>query len=243
MANFNFCFGSVPFNWILMNILSKRALSIIAILLFIGFIYFSYLVAKETFTQLDFDLTVKFQDNISRRFDLIFSFFSVLGSAEVTGIIWLVIFFLMILKRFWLAAISLVLLPLALAIEVFGKVFVLHPAPQHLFYRGVLDINFPSSYVHTEYSYPSGHETRTAFLVVFLMCYFLFRKNPYFQAIAQPILIGILIIMTISRIYLGEHWTTDVVGGFLIGASFGLLSGVTIPKKRLVKENSEFHNP
>src|SRR3990167_2170905 len=215
------------------KIFNKKFLFVIAAFLFILFIFFSYLVAKETFTQLDFDLTVKFQDRIPRRFDYLFSWFSVLGSAEVTGIIWLTLFILMAIKKFWLAALSLFLLPLALVIEVFGKVFVHHPAPPFMFYRGVLDIEFPKYFVHDFYSYPSGHETRTAFLIAFLMCFFFFRRSKYFQTITQPILVGILVIMTVSRIYLGEHWTSDVVGGFLIGASFGLFSGITIPKKRI----------
>lgn len=214
-----------------MKLLNKRLLTIIAVLLFIAFIYFSYLVAKEVFTQLDFDSTVKIQDKIPRRLDYIFSWFSVLGSYQVTGIIWLVIFILLLFKRFWITALSLFLLPLALAIEVFGKSYVVHPAPPVLLYRGVLDVNLPLEYVHDLYSYPSGHETRTAFLIIFLMLFFAFRKGRNFGLIAQPALLGVLAIMTVSRIYLGEHWTTDVVGGFLIGTSFGLLAGVTVPKK------------
>lgn len=213
------------------KILTKKFLFFFALFLFVIFIYYSYLVAKETFAHFDFDLTVKFQDHIPRRFDLLFSYFSVLGSAEITGIIWLVIFFLMIIKRFWLTAASLFLLPLALGIELFGKLFVNHPAPEHRFYRGILDVNLPLEFVQTDYSYPSGHETRTAFLIVFLMCFFFFRRRVYFQSIVQPSLLVILALMTVSRIYLGEHWTTDVIGGFLIGASFGLFSGVTVPKK------------
>src|SRR3989338_11066642 len=127
---------------------TKKILFISACLLFLAFIFFSYLIAKETFTQLDFDLTVKFQDKIPRRFDYLFSWFSVLGSAEVTGIIWLTLFILMAIKKFWLAALSLFLLPLALAIEIFGKVFVHHPAPPFMFYRGVLEIQFPKYFVH-----------------------------------------------------------------------------------------------
>ena len=219
--------------------MNKQFLTIIGLILFAAFIGFSYLVAKETFTQLDFDLTVKIQDKIPRRLDYIFSWFSVLGSYQVTGVIWFIILLLLLLKRFWITSLSLFLLPLALAIEVFGKVFVHHPAPPVLLYRGVLDVNLPLEYVHDLYSYPSGHETRTAFLIVFIMLYFAFRKGKFFQLIAQTVLLGILVIMTVSRIYLGEHWTTDVVGGFLIGTSFGLLAGVTVPKKRREAEVKE----
>lgn len=220
------------------KLITKKLLFFLAIFLFIAFIYYSYLVAKETFTQSDFDYTVKLQDKLPRGVDLFFSFFSILGSAEVTGIIWFFILILTLFKRFWLTAVSLFLLPLALSIELFGKLFVHHPAPPYLFYRGVLDVNFPLYFSHTDYSYPSGHETRTAFLVVFLICYFFFRKGKHFQFFTLPILIGILIIMTISRIYLGEHWTSDVIGGFLIGASFGILAGITIPGKRVSTEQT-----
>lgn len=208
----------------------KKLLTILGVILFFVFIAFSYLVAKETFTQLDFDLTVKIQDKIPRRLDGIFSWFSVLGSYQVTGVIWLLIFIWLLIKRFWGTAVSLFLLPLALLIEVFGKVFVHHPAPPFLFYRGVLDVNLPLELVHDFYSYPSGHETRTAFLIVFMMVYLYFRKGRSFQLLTQPVLALILVIMTVSRIYLGEHWTSDVVGGFLIGTSFGMLSGATVPK-------------
>lgn len=215
----------------------------LGVILFAAFIAFSYLVAKETFTQLDFDLTVKIQDKIPRRFDYPFSWFSVLGSAEVTGVIWFIILFLFLFRKFWRAAAAMFLLPLALAIEVFGKVFVHHPAPPFLFYRGVLEIEFPSNFVHDFFSYPSGHETRSAFLIVVLMSYFYFRKGLLSQIVALPVLVGILAIMTVSRVYLGEHWSSDVFGGFLIGASFGLLTGVTIPVKKLknkiIEEQSE----
>ncbi len=211
-------------------------------LFFVLFIAFSYLVAKETFTQWDFDMTVKFQDKIPHRFDYPFSWLSIIGKAEISMAIWGFLMIYLFIRKFWLAGLSMFLLPLALLMEIYGKLFVYHPAPPHLFYRGVIKFNFPTDFVHTDYSYPSGHMTRTAFITTFLMVYFLLRSSWKIQLIIQPVLIGIFFAMGISRIYLGEHWSTDVIGGAFIGISFGIISGLCVPLKKYLSHHHTQEN-
>ncbi len=211
---------------------ARKFLFFLSIFLFILFVYFSLLVSKETFTQFDFDTTVKIQNHISRRADLPFSLFSLLGMAEITGFIWLVFFIFILIKRYWLTALAMLSFWGALGLEVFGKLFVFHPGPPFLFYRGVFKFEFPSSYAHTSYSYPSGHLTRTAFLISFLIVFIYLKTHWSIKMLIIPSLALFLILMAMSRICLGEHWTSDVIGGILLGTSAGIFTGVTIPLKQ-----------
>lgn len=195
------------------------------------FTYFSYTVARERWQKTDFDTTVKLQDHISRRFDGIFSYFSLLGSAEITIGLCLVFAFFDLLRRRWLAIIGWMMIVPASLGEIFGKLMVFHPGPPVLFHRSILPTTLPSFYIHTNFSYPSGHMTRTIFIITVFASMMIFssRNLPYRLVLLCGL--GLLaFLMGLTRVYLGEHWLSDVLGGSLLGLAVGFFASLLILK-------------
>lgn len=199
------------------------------------FTWFSYTVAKERWQKIDFDTTVKVQDHISRRFDGVFSYFSLLGSAELTVGFCIVFALLVLIRMRWLAVLGwLMVVPASMA-EVFGKLMVFHPGPPVFFHRSILPTGLPSFYVHTNFSYPSGHMTRTIFIItVFVSMLFFSSKNYSYRFIVFSALVLLAFMMGITRVYLGEHWLSDVIGGALLGSATGFFASVLILKGKRV---------
>lgn len=213
----------------------RLLLGLFSLVVFAIFVVFSYSVAKEAWQQIDFDTTVKLQDRLSREHDELFSYFSFLGSAEVTvGIVAILAIFSLIRMRI-VAVLGWSLIVPATIIEVAGKLFIFHPGPPVLLQRSIIETHLPSFYIHTNFSYPSGHMTRTAFLLTVLtLCVIFSKRNSFNKLILAGTFIGLGFLMAFTRVYLGEHWLSDVLGGGLLGVSAGLFSAALIISKRRV---------
>jgi len=85
----------------------------------------------------------------------------------------------------------------------------------HLPYYGPLQL------LKTSFCYPSGHVFNYVLFGGFLLFLTLkFVKNSRWKRIVGALLSLIIVLVGPSRIYLGAHWLTDVVGAYLLGFSF-----------------------
>jgi undecaprenyl-diphosphatase len=69
------------------------------------------------------------------------------------------------------------------------------------------------------FSYPSGHATSAA--VVYLLLAWL--APPRWRRFAWALAVAMILLNGFSRIMLGVHWASDIVGGTLLGTAFALL--------------------
>ena len=76
----------------------------------------------------------------------------------------------------------------------------------------------------TSAAYPSGHANNAAVVYILFIMLVPQARHPGWQLAAAA-----MIIMTgLSRIMLGVHWPTDVIGGWMLGTSFALMAGAVI---------------
>ena len=138
----------------------------------------------------------------------IFKIITWFGSATCLILLALILFFTIKNKKVGLlASVNLIIITI---LNQALKIIVQRPRPTE--YRIINEAG---------YSFPSGHSMVSMAFYGFLI-YLIYKniKNKYLK-ISLIIILSLLIIMIgISRIYLGVHYTSDVCAGFLVSLSY-----------------------
>ena len=123
-------------------------------------------------------------------------------------------------------ALTIVLLVLIknkkIGISIFSNLVIVTILNQLL--KAILQRPRPTEYrivEETGYSFPSGHSmVSMAFYGYLIYLIYKYVKNKYIKWISIVLLSILVCSIGISRIYLGVHYTSDVLGGFLISMSY-----------------------
>lgn len=192
-----------------------------------AFFGFTLWVRTDALRHFDFDTTVRLQANTSLRFDSIFSFLSVVGRFEFT--ISALVIILFVWTRFKVSKLLRIgaiigIFGIAHVAELVGKTILEQPGPPRMFLRSEFS-DFPGLHIFTDASYPSGHSLRIVFLGI-IIGYLIWKTklSPTIKQFINLAIVFLVLLMLYSRITLGEHWATDVIGGSFLGASAGFLA-------------------
>ena len=140
--------------------------------------------------------------------DLVASVITLFGQTEVVGTIALgvAIVRLRYRRRDWWAPL---LVAVVVGIELVLKLTVPQAPPPGELSRSIPLLPFVEG--PTAFAFPSGHVARVAFLVGAL-------RWP--AGLSAVVVLG----MAITRVYLAEHWPSDVVAGWLLGYGIAALA-------------------
>lgn len=154
--------------------------------------------------------------------DVAASLVTLLGEPQITGAV-AVALSLSWWQRRGVQGLVPLLLFVGVAIEVVLKDVLPHPGPPPEFSRGLrlpLFLHFARSlFLHfaTPYSFPSGHMLRTTFLVMLLS-----EHVPRWRIAAWTLVCA----MAVTRVYLNDHWVSDVGGGILLGLTLAAVAAI-----------------
>lgn len=137
---------------------------------------------------------------------------SKLAAPEIVGVVAILIAIAAWLGRARTEAIVLAVVAISAAAFTEGLKHLFKEARPHL---------FPTAVPEHGYSFPSGHTLMSTAL--FPLLALLFSRNVKSGAARAAIWVVLLLAplgIGLDRLYLGVHWPTDVVAGWLAGAAF-----------------------
>lgn len=124
-----------------------------------------------------------------------------------------------------------------IGVSIFSNLAIITALNQLL--KNILQRPRPTEYriiEETGYSFPSGHSMISmAFYGYLIYLIYKYVKNKYVKWTSMVLLSILICSIGISRIYLGVHYTSDVLGGFLISISY-LVTYISAVNKFLIEK-------
>ena len=146
-------------------------------------------------------------------------------------LIGLTIIFLVLIKNRKISLSILLNLLIATFLNIFLKNIIQRPRPDD--FRLINE---------TGYSFPSGHSMISmAYYGYLIYLIFKFVKNKKLKTFLITILCILILLIGLSRIYLGVHYTSDVIAGFVLSVSY-LIIYTSIIKKYIIEREEENDN-
>lgn len=172
------------------------------------FFLISLIVQVKPIFQLDATFVRSLEWQRTEQLNSFMYFWTNIGSMKVQLLLTICISIFLGLRRQWLNV-------LMLFMNFFG-VRMLNELLKVVFARERPDFH-PLDHLES-YSFPSGHAMNST-AVYGLFAYFLIcsTNNKFFQRIVAVFVICLCLLIGLSRIYLGVHFPSDVLAGFLAG--------------------------
>jgi membrane-associated phospholipid phosphatase len=198
------------------------------------FVVLSLVVNAGAFDRLNLRMTTYLQGRGSTGQDIGLGIFSYLGSIEVTLLVAALIGIALFRGLRLLAVLPVAFVLAGSLLELIGKQVIASPAPGKAFQR------FPDflpglAHKFGHYSFPSGHvlrATMTYGLVLYLSeRWELFGRD---SSRLSPVLVLLVFFVGYAVVYLGWHWLSDALGGFLLGLTLLFALIAYLERKRTV---------
>ena len=136
----------------------------------------------------------------------IFVFITLMGAPKTILIISILMTLGLMIKKQWRTALHFIMgFILTAGAAVFFKLISHSQRPQGF------------NFVASSYSFPSGH-TALSFVIFTLMAFFAAQIiSKSYRWIPYTLSTTLIILVSVSRLYLGAHWFTDIIGSLLLG--------------------------
>ena len=189
----------------------KKVLTYVLAFISIGFLLLTAFVLYFPESVIDREFSEELQEFQHPFFDRVMKLVSYPGYMPYAPIMVILSAGIFYIRKFKKEGLFLLLTMLSGLVSTIVKYLVDRPRPSSDVVKIVLETH--------QQSFPSGH---VMFYVIFfgfmaLLMYSIKKINRTLRIAVGILCMAMIFIIPVSRIYMGAHWFTDVLGGFLLG--------------------------